>query len=144
YLALGAGGPLALAPAGAGPAPLVGGLASPLWPSGVAGRDLRGASPFCRHGLPSRGLAAPGTDHRTDPAGSPANPAKPPQIGLGATVATPFSPIPNSPMNSPMNLLTYLLAATARWGFVFPQERSLRRAIALAFGILCGVGRRTV
>jgi hypothetical protein len=43
-----------------------------------------------------------------------------------------------------MNLLTYLLAATARWGFVFPQERSLQRAVALAFGILCGVGRRTL
>ena len=47
-------------------------------------------------------------------------------------------------MNLPMNLLTYLLAATARWGFVFPQERSLPRALALAFGILCGVGRRPV
>ena len=43
-----------------------------------------------------------------------------------------------------MNLLTYLLGATSRWAFVFPQERSLQRAIALAFGILCGVGRRTV
>ena len=43
-----------------------------------------------------------------------------------------------------MNLLTYLLGATARWAFVFPQERSLQRAIALAFGILCGVGRRTL
>ena len=43
-----------------------------------------------------------------------------------------------------MNLLTYLLAATARWGFVFPQARSLQRASALAFGILCGVGRRTL
>ena len=43
-----------------------------------------------------------------------------------------------------MNLLTYLLGATSRWAFVFPQKRSLQRAIALAFGILCGVGRRTV
>jgi len=43
-----------------------------------------------------------------------------------------------------MNLLTYLLKQTARWSFVFPQERSLQRAIALAFGILCGVGRRTL
>jgi hypothetical protein len=43
-----------------------------------------------------------------------------------------------------MNLLTYLLEQTARWSFVFPQERSLQRAIALAFGILCGVGRRTL
>jgi hypothetical protein len=43
-----------------------------------------------------------------------------------------------------MNLLSYLLEQTARWNFVFPQERSLQRAITLAFGILCGVGRRTV
>ena len=33
---------------------------------------------------------------------------------------------------------------TQRWAFVFPQERSLKRAIALAFGILCGVGKRTL
>ena len=43
-----------------------------------------------------------------------------------------------------MKLLTYLLKQTARWAFVFPQDRSLQRAIALAFGILCGVGRRTL
>ena len=43
-----------------------------------------------------------------------------------------------------MNLVNYLLKQTARWTFVFPQERSLQRAIALAFGILCGVGRRTL
>jgi hypothetical protein len=43
-----------------------------------------------------------------------------------------------------MNLVTYLLEQTARWGFVFPQERTLQRALALAFGILCGVGRRTL
>ena len=43
-----------------------------------------------------------------------------------------------------MNLLTYLLEQTQRWKFVFPQQRSLQRAIALAFGILCGVGRRTL
>lgn len=43
-----------------------------------------------------------------------------------------------------MNLLTCLLEHTARWSFVFPQDRSLQRAIALAFGILCGVGRRTL
>ena len=43
-----------------------------------------------------------------------------------------------------MNLLTYLLEQTARWDFVFPQERSLQRALTLAFGILCGVGRRTL
>lgn len=43
-----------------------------------------------------------------------------------------------------MKLLTYLLEQTARWACVFPQDRSLQRAIALAFGILCGVGRRTL
>lgn len=43
-----------------------------------------------------------------------------------------------------MNLLTCLKEQTERWKFVFPQQRSLQRAIALAFGILCGVGRRTL
>jgi hypothetical protein len=43
-----------------------------------------------------------------------------------------------------MNLLTYLLQATQRWSRVFPQERSLQRALTLAFGILCGVGKRTL
>jgi hypothetical protein len=43
-----------------------------------------------------------------------------------------------------MNLLTCLLEQTARWNFVFPQERSWHRAITLALGILCGVGRRTL
>mgnify|MGYP001564752165 FL=1 len=43
-----------------------------------------------------------------------------------------------------MNLLDYLLQQTKRWVFVFPQERSLQRALALAFGILCGVGQRTL
>jgi hypothetical protein len=43
-----------------------------------------------------------------------------------------------------MKLLTYLLEQTLRWNLVFPQERSLQRAITLAFGILCGVGRRTL
>ena len=43
-----------------------------------------------------------------------------------------------------MNLLTYVLEQTGRWNFVFPQARTLQRAIALAFGLLCGVGRRTV
>ena len=43
-----------------------------------------------------------------------------------------------------MKLLKYLLQQTQRWSFVFPQERSLQRAVALAFGILCGVGKRTV
>ena len=43
-----------------------------------------------------------------------------------------------------MNLLTYLLKMTRHWSWVFPQQRSLQRAITLAFGILCGVGRRTL
>lgn len=43
-----------------------------------------------------------------------------------------------------MNLLSYLLKQTHGWQFVFPQQRSLDRAITLAFGILCGVGRRTL
>jgi len=43
-----------------------------------------------------------------------------------------------------MNLLDYLWTQTKLWAFVFPQGRSLLRAIALAFGILCGVGKRTL
>ena len=43
-----------------------------------------------------------------------------------------------------MNLLTYLMQQTLGWTFVFPQHRTLQRAIALAFGILCGVGKRTL
>jgi len=43
-----------------------------------------------------------------------------------------------------MNLLTYWLAQTARWHSVFPQPRSTQRALTLAFGSLCGVGRRTL
>jgi hypothetical protein len=43
-----------------------------------------------------------------------------------------------------MNLLDYLLAQTQLWTWVFPQDRSLQRAVALAFGILCGVGKRTL
>lgn len=43
-----------------------------------------------------------------------------------------------------MNLLNQLLKHTGRWAFVFPQERTLQRAITLAFGILCGVGKRTL
>jgi hypothetical protein len=43
-----------------------------------------------------------------------------------------------------MNLLDFLLKHTGLWNWVFPQERSLQRAIALAFGILCGVGKRTI
>jgi hypothetical protein len=43
-----------------------------------------------------------------------------------------------------MNLLSYLRQQTQRWAFVFAQERSLQHAIALAFGLLCGVGKRTL
>lgn len=43
-----------------------------------------------------------------------------------------------------MNLLTYLLKQTARWNFVFPQQRTWQRAITLAFGILNSLGRRTL
>ena len=43
-----------------------------------------------------------------------------------------------------MKLLDCLWRHTQRWAFVFPQERSLHRALALAFGILCGVGKRTL
>ena len=43
-----------------------------------------------------------------------------------------------------MNLLTYLLQTTQGWSGVFPQQRSLHRALTLAFGLLCGVGRRTI
>jgi hypothetical protein len=43
-----------------------------------------------------------------------------------------------------MNLLTYLLAATQTWSGVFSQARSLERALTVAFGLLCGVGRRTI
>jgi len=43
-----------------------------------------------------------------------------------------------------MNLLTYFLQRIQLWSGVFPQERTLQRAITLAFGILCGVGKRTV
>ena len=43
-----------------------------------------------------------------------------------------------------MNLLDFLLKHTRLWAFIFPQERSLERALALAFGIRCGVGKRTI
>ena len=43
-----------------------------------------------------------------------------------------------------MNLLHYLLKQTQLWAGVFRQQRSHQRALALAFGILCGVGRRTL
>ena len=43
-----------------------------------------------------------------------------------------------------MNLLDFLRQETARWATVFKQERTLQRALALGFGILCGVGKRTI
>lgn len=43
-----------------------------------------------------------------------------------------------------MNLLEFLEKHTALWQAVFPQARTLHRAIALGFGILCGMGRRTL
>src|SRR5882672_11107668 len=43
-----------------------------------------------------------------------------------------------------MSLPDFLLKHLALWVVVFPQERSLNRAITLAFGILCGVGKRTI
>lgn len=43
-----------------------------------------------------------------------------------------------------MKLLDWLYEQTQRWALVFPQQRSLQRALALAFGILCGVGKRTL
>jgi hypothetical protein len=44
-----------------------------------------------------------------------------------------------------MNLVSWLRQnTTAGWKNLFAQERSLNRAIALAFGILCGVGKRTI
>lgn len=43
-----------------------------------------------------------------------------------------------------MKLLDTLLAFTEEWAWVFPQRRTWHRAITLAFGILGGVGRRTL
>jgi hypothetical protein len=43
-----------------------------------------------------------------------------------------------------MNLIQYLLQKTRSWASVFPQTRTLERAITLAFGILGGVGKRTL
>jgi hypothetical protein len=43
-----------------------------------------------------------------------------------------------------MNLPDFLLKHLSQWGRVFPQKRTLDRAIAVAFGILCGVGKRTI
>jgi len=54
------------------------------------------------------------------PARIASEPCTAPANRLGATAPPPFS----ATSDDPMNLLTYLLAATARWGFVFPQERT--------------------
>jgi hypothetical protein len=43
-----------------------------------------------------------------------------------------------------MTLLSCLLKLTESWRFVFPQQRSLERALAVAFGILAGIGKRTI
>jgi len=43
-----------------------------------------------------------------------------------------------------MNLLSYLQEQTQKWAPVFAQERSLQRAVTLGFGLVCGVGKRTV
>ena len=43
-----------------------------------------------------------------------------------------------------MSLLEYLLLRAAQWRSVFPQQRTLDRLVTLAFGILCGAGKRTV
>lgn len=43
-----------------------------------------------------------------------------------------------------MNLPDFLLTHLAQWASVFSQKRSLDRAITVAFGILCGVGKRTI
>ena len=43
-----------------------------------------------------------------------------------------------------MNLLDFLRKKTALWADVFPQQRSLHRAVALAFGLICGMGKRTL
>ena len=44
-----------------------------------------------------------------------------------------------------MNLSSYLLEQlTTGWASVFAQKRTMQRALALAFGLVCGVGKRTV
>lgn len=43
-----------------------------------------------------------------------------------------------------MNLVDFFLRHLALWAKVFPQQRSLDRALTVAFGILCGVGKRTI
>lgn len=43
-----------------------------------------------------------------------------------------------------MNLVDFLRKETGRWAQVFAQGRTLQRAVALGFGILCGLGKRTL
>src|SRR5262252_4074690 len=43
-----------------------------------------------------------------------------------------------------MKLLSFLQKHTQQWRQVFAQDRSLDRAVTMAFGILCGVGKRTL
>ena len=43
-----------------------------------------------------------------------------------------------------MKLLQALLKFVEKWDSVFPQHRTRQRARAMAFGILCGVGKRTI
>jgi hypothetical protein len=43
-----------------------------------------------------------------------------------------------------MNLVDFLLKHLASWTQFFPQHRSLQRAITVAFGLQCGVGKRTI
>lgn len=43
-----------------------------------------------------------------------------------------------------MTLPDFFLQHLALWADLFPQRRSLQRAITVAFGLLCGVGKRTI
>jgi hypothetical protein len=43
-----------------------------------------------------------------------------------------------------MTLVDFLQKHTAQWAAVFAQARTLERAVALSFGILCGLGKRTI
>jgi hypothetical protein len=43
-----------------------------------------------------------------------------------------------------MTLPDYIRKQTTRWEPVFSQDRTLDRAVTLGFGILCGLGKRTI
>jgi hypothetical protein len=43
-----------------------------------------------------------------------------------------------------MNLADFLLKHLALWADAFPQRRSLERAITVAPGLVCGLGKRTI